>query len=527
MTEITASAQIGFPILSAMIFLPVLAAVGLRFITDEKLARQTAFGVAFVELALAAMLLVGFVPGTAAFQFTERHLWIDTIGSSYHLGVDGISVLFMPLTALITIMVMTLGGNGTRFMSKAYLSNILILQGVTMGIFASLDLILFYVFWELALVPIYLLIKLWGVGPQRQYASLKYILYMLTGSAPLLVGIILLGIAYQNGAPAGTNFTFDLVTLMSQPAPAHMQELVFFLMLAGFAIKGPLLPFHTWMPSALMHGPVGAGIFLVGLKLGTYGLLRFVLPLLPDASVDWYWLVVGAGLASMVYAALIALVQQNLRRLLAFASISHVGLVMVGLFSMNVNSIQGGLLMMLNMGLASTGLLFLAGALYTRLGSTDLSSLGGLARQVPRLAFFFFLFGVASIGLPGTSGFHGEFLTLMGAFVKHWEVAAIGVLGVILSAGYFLWFYERAFFGPVGNRVPAKLRDLNGAETALVSAVAVVILVIGIYPTPVTRVSDASVQALVTRIDASAARSAALAQPAPETHAAGLATSPR
>ena len=235
-------------------------------------------------------------------------------------------------------------------------------------------------------------------------------------------------------------------------------------------------------------------------------MLRFVIPLLPDASLDWYGLVLGAGLASMVYAALIALVQQNLRRLLAFASISHVGLVMVGLFSMNVNGIQGGLMMMVNMGLASTGLLFLAGAIYARLGSSELTSMGGLARQVPKLAFFFFLFGVASIGLPGTSGFHGEFLTLMGAFLRHWEVAAIGVLGVILSAGYFLWYYERAFFGPVTNRAVGSMRDLSGAETALVSVVAVIILAIGIYPLPVMNVSGASVAAVVQRIEASEQR---------------------
>lgn len=522
LNEMTASAQIGFPILSTMIFFPVFAALALRLISDETLARRAALAAAGIELLLAVLLLVGFVPGTAAFQYTEQHLWIQTIGASYHLGVDGISVLFIPLTAVITLMVMLLGGNGTRFMSKAYLSNILILQGVTMGIFASLDLILFYVFYELALVPLYLLIKLWGVGLQRQYASLKYMIYMLIGSAPLLVGIILLGIAYQNGAPAGTTFSFDLVTLMAAPAPAHMQELVFFLMLAGFAIKGPLLPFHTWMPSALMHGPVGAGIFLVGLKLGTYGLLRFVLPLLPDASLNWYWLVVGAGLASMVYAALIALVQQNLRRLLAFASISHVGLVMVGLFSMNANSIQGGLLMMVNMGLASTGLLFLTGVIYSRLGSSELSAMGGLARQVPRLAFFFFLFGVASIGLPGTSGFHGEFLTLMGAFLRHWEVAAIGVIGVILSAGYFLWYYERAFFGPISNRAVGAMRDLGRSETAVCSVVAALILAIGIYPTPVMNVSSASITALVTRIEGSGVSPPKpMAQAGPAAPAAG------
>lgn len=504
LNEIQSSAQIGFPILSAMILLPLAMAVGLRFMRSTALARRMAIATVALELLLAAALLLHFIPGVADFQFTERHLWIETIGASYHLGVDGISVLFIPLTALVALMVLLLGGNGTRFLSRAYLSAVLALLGITIGIYAALDLILFYVFFELALVPMYLLIKLWGVGPQRQYASLKYIVYMLVGSAALLIGIILLGIAYQSGAPAGTPFSFDLVTLLSEPVPGQLQELVFFLMLAGFAIKGPLLPFHTWLPSALMHGPVGAAMFLVGLKVGAYGLLRFVLPLLPDASQDWGWLVVGAGLAALLYGALIALVQQNLRRLLAFASISHVGLVMVGLFSMNAQSIQGGLTMMINMGLATTGLLFLAGALHARLGSSDLSAAGGMARQVPRLAFFFFLFGAASIGLPGTSGFHGEFLTLLGAFLRHWPVAVVGVLGVILSAGYFLWYYERAFFGPITRPGVASMRDLTRSETALASAVAVIILAIGVYPSPVMNVTGASVAALVKRLDASA-----------------------
>lgn len=504
LNEIPSSTQIGFPILSAMILLPLAVAVGLRVVRDTALARRLAIGTVALELVLAVALLLHFIPGSADFQFTERRLWIENIGVSYHLGVDGISVLFIPLTALVALMVLLLGGNGTRFMSRAYLSSVLALLGVTIGIYAALDLILFYVFFELALVPMYLMIKLWGVGPQRQYASLKYILYMLVGSAALLIGIILLGVAYQGGAPAGSRLSFDLVTLLSVSAPSHLQELVFFLMLVGFAVKGPLLPFHTWLPSALMHGPVGAAMFLVGLKVGAYGLLRFVLPLLPDASQNWSWLVVGAGLAALLYGALIALVQQNLRRLLAFASISHVGLVMVGLFSLNAQSIQGGLLMMINMGLATTGLLFLAGALHTRLGSSDLSAAGGMARQVPVLAFFFFLFGAASIGLPGTSGFHGEFLTLLGAFLQHWQVAAVGVLGVILSAGYFLWYYERAFFGPITRRTVSSMRDLTRSETAVASAVAVIILAIGVYPSPVMNVTGASVAALAERLQTSA-----------------------
>lgn len=496
--EIFASQQIGFPILSTLIGLPLLAALAIRFVSDTATVKTIALSAALAELALSLYLLINFIPGISDFQFAERHLWIQTIGASYHLGVDGISVLFIPLTALVTLLALLVGGNTPKFSSKAYLGSVLIFEAVAIGVFSSLDMILFYVFYELALVPIYLLISLCGTGTQRQYAALKYILYMLVGSASLLVGVVLLGISHPDAVAGG--YSFDLLTLAATPPPASIQGLIFFLLLVGFAVKGPLLPFHTWMPNALTQGPIGVGIFLVGLKLGTYAMLRVLLPLTPASSMEWGPVIVGIGLATLLYGGLIALVQQNLRRLLAFASISHVGLVMVGLFSLNVQGVQGGLLMMLNMALASTCMFFLAGALYARLGSSELSSFGGLALQVPKLAFFFFFFGLASIGLPGTSGFHGEFLSLLGAFKGHWAFAAVGVLGVILSAGYFLWFFERAFFGPVRNSAVSKMKDLSGRETAIASVFAAIILAAGLYPAPLLSVTEASVAATVRAV---------------------------
>ena len=496
LNEIFASQQIGFPILSTLIGLPLVAALAIRFVTDTASIKVIALAAALAELVLALWLLVSFIPGNADIQFAERRLWIDTIGASYHLGVDGISVLFIPLTALVTLLVMLVGGSTPKFFSKTYLGSVLVFEAVVIGIFSSLDLILFYLFYELALVPIYLLIKLWGTGTQRQYTALKYIMYMLVGSASLLVGIVLLGISHPQ-AVAGAGYSFDMLTLAATPPPAQIQSVIFVLLLVGFAVKGPLLPFHTWMPSALTQGPVGVGIFLVGLKLGTYAMLRVLLPLAPTSSQEWGPVIVCIGLATLLYGALIALVQQNLRRLLAFASISHVGLVLVGLFALNAQSVQGSLLLMLNMALASAGLFFMAGALFARLGSSELSAYGGLARQVPRLAFFFFVFGMASIGLPGTSGFHGEFLTLLGAFNAHWAFAAVGVLGVVLSAGYFLWFYERAFFGPVRTAAATKMKDLSWRETALASVFAAIIIAVGVYPAPLLSVTEASVNAVV------------------------------
>ncbi len=511
--EIFADQQIGFPILSALIFLPIVWTILLYLIRDEAVLRTTALVGALVELALALVMVFNFTPGIADIQFAERIEWIATLGAGYHVGVDGISVLFIPLTAFLTLMVLLFSWNNVKFFTRFYLANVFFLQAVTVGIFASLDLILFYLFWELALVPTYFLIRLWGIGPQRQYAALKYVVYLLVGSAPLLIGIVLLAMNYHDVAVAqGTlpSYSFDLLTLLTVPVPLAMQTMIFFLLAVGFAVKGPLFPFHTWMPTALMEGPIGGGIFLIGLKLGVYGFLRFAIPLVPEASREWFWLMAVLGLIALLYGALIALVQPNLRRLLAFASVSHVGLAVVGVFSMNMQGIQGGLFMLLNLGIVATGLFVLTGFLYTRLGSSDLSAFGGLARHVPRLATFFFIVGLAFIGTPGTSGFHGEFLILLGAFRAQWQLAAVGVLGVILSAAYFLWYYERAFFGPVTNKAVPKLQDLTPRELIVAGSTAVLILWIGFYPAPILNITSGSVEALVKRV-----QQGSVAQPLP------------
>jgi NADH-quinone oxidoreductase subunit M len=439
--------------------------------------------------------------------------WMPALGSSYHVGVDGINVLFVPLMCFLTVMLM-LYAAGVRFLTRFYLINILLLQSFTIGIFVSLDLILFFVFWELALVPSYFLIKRWGIGPQRQYAGTKYVLYMLAGSLPLLIAIVLLGLSPHETVGAGTAgapaYSFDLLVLQfDAPIPIENQTLIFFLMMLGFAAKGPMVPFHTWLPTTLMEGPIGMGVYLVGLKLGVYGMLRFVIPLLPEASAQWSWLIVVLGLTALLYGALIALVQPNFRRLLAFASVSHVGIILVGLFSLNQQGVQGALIQMISLGIVGEGLLFLTGFLYRRTGSSDLLAFGGLARHVPVLAFFFFLFGLAFIGLPGTSGFIGEFLILMGAFRAHWAFAAIGVLGVILSAGYFLWYYERAFFGPVTNSAVARMRDLSSREMLIAGSIAGLIFCIGLYPKPLIEMTQGSVESLVAHVDRAGATPAA------------------
>jgi len=502
LSQTFADQQLGFPILTTLIVLPLLWALLLILIRDDRLLRTVALAGALVQLALALIMTYHFVPGIPDIQFAEQLNWMPLIGSSYHVGVDGISVLFVPLMCFLTVLLM-LYAAGVRFLTRFYLINILLLQAFTIGIFVSLDLILFFVFWELALVPSYFLIKRWGIGPQRQYAGTKYVLYMLAGSLPLLIAIILLGLNHHQaiGAVGGVASSFDLLVLLEVPIPLEMQTLIFFLMMLGFAVKGPMVPFHTWVSTTLMEGPIGMGVYLVGLKLGVYGMLRFVIPLLPQASVQWFWLMVVLGLTALLYGALIALVQPNFRRLLAFASVSHVGIIIVGLFSLNHQGIQGALIQMISLGLVGEGLLLLTGFLYRRTGSSDLSAFGGLARHVPVLAFFFFVCGLAFIGLPGTSGFIGEFLILMGAFRAHWVFAAVGVLGVILSAGYFLWYFERAFFGPVTNAAVSRLRDLNPRETLVAASICGLIFWIGLYPRPLIEMTRGSVEALVAHVD--------------------------
>ena len=504
MKEILAADQLGFPLLSALVVLPIAIAILLQCLRSESAQRQAAVGGAILELALAVFLVIEFVPGTADIQFVERMTWMPGLGASLHFGVDGISVLFVPLTALVFLMTLICSPPaGGRSSGRFYLTCIMLFEAITMGIFVSLDLLSFFVFWELALLPSYFLVRLWGVGPQRQYAAMKYVMYMLVGSAPLLIAIIMLNLNYQDAVAAGNAVAgqgFDFLSLMNVPINPENQTLLFFLMLAAFAVKGPVPPFHTWMPTMLMEGPIGMAIVLVGLKLGTYGMLRFVIPIMPEASYEWSSLMTWLGAASVLYGGAIALVQSNLRRLMDFASVSHVGLMVLGLFSLNMQSVQGSLILMLHVGLTSTVLMFLVGGLLWRTGSSELSAFGGIARQAPRLAAAFFVMGIASIGMPGTSGFLGEFMVLIGSSLRDWRVAAVAVLGVILSAGYFLWYYERAFFGPPGKNA-FKLSDLMPREFALAAVMIALVFWVGIYPAPFLRITGASVAALVEHIE--------------------------
>lgn len=498
--EVGALEQVGFPILTALILLPVLLAGALGVIADAKLIRRVAVWGAFAELVLSIVLVLEFAPGIAGMQFVEKLNWIQTVGIGYHVGVDGISVLFIPLTALVTFVVILFSFDRVRFLFNAWAAMLLLLEAATIGVFAALDLILFFAFWELMLVPTYFLIKLWGVGPQRQHAGLKYVMYMLVGSTPMVIAIVLLGLNYR--AASGSNvYSFDLAALLSVPVRPEMQTLIFFLLAFGFAVKVPLFPFHTWLPTVLVEGPVGLSILLVALKVGIYGFLRVAVPLVPQAALQWSWLLAGLGTIAVLYAGLLALHQRNLRRLLAFAAVSHAGLAVLGVFSLNVHGVQGALILVLQLGLSATGLLLLTWFLYTRLGSSDVAALGGIAAQAPVLSGFFFVFGLAAIGTPGTSGFVGEFLVLLGAFRAHTTLAAAAVIGIIVSAAYFLSYYERAFAGRPRGDATRTMEDLRPAEAAVALALAGLIFWIGLYPRPVLTITEDAVRRLVERVE--------------------------
>jgi len=495
--EIFATDQIGFPILSVLIWLPVITLVLLNFVRNDTAANTLALASTAVELALATLVWMKFQLGTADFQFAEH-------AGFYQLGVDGISVLFLPVTALLMLLAVLYAEPATKQGSQRhYLMAMLGFEACMMGAFASTDLLMFWIFFALEILPSYFLITHFGTGETRLAAAKNYLVYMLVASVLLLAGLVMLGGAMGGGT------TFDLIALLNGSIPADKQTVIFFLLFLGLAIKAPIFPFHTWMPRVLEQGPVvGMSVFLVGVKLGTYAFLRFVIPLLPNASHEWFWLLATLGAIGMVYGSLIALVQTNLRRMLAFASLSHMGVVMMGLFSLNFTGFQGGLLQMINLGVTGAGLFFIAGFLHTRMGQPEVSGMGGLGQFAPTMAFAFLVIGLAGVGMPGTNGFNGEHLVMIGAYKMHWFMSLTVGIGTILGAAYFLWYYQRAFLGNVGSPAVSSMKDLNGRELSIAAAMAGVIFWIGLATSPFLHTMEGSLRALdermqhVTGIDA-------------------------
>lgn len=471
-----------------------------------ELARGVALAVNVIGLTLAALVLAGFDPGQSGFQMVARAPWIPGLNIDYAVGVDGISVLFLPATALLFLGVNLASWNSAQHdknrLPRLYHSLLLLQAGATLGVFCAVDTMLFFLFWELSLVPFYFLVSLWGVGPHRGYAATKYTLIMLGGGVPLLFGFILLAFNHAafSGAGLPGGLSFDLATLLNTPLQDHLEWIVFLLLFLGFAVKTPVFPLHTWLPLMSMEGPVAVVALLTGLKLGAYGLIRFAVPLAPDAAQHLHWLLAGLGAFGLLYGAVAALAQTNLRAMLAYSSLSHVGLVLLGIASFNLQGVQGAVLQLVNFTLVSGGLFLITAFLQNRLGSTDVLSLGGAVRSMPLLASFFLFFGLAGMGVPGTSGFPAELLILVSAVRTHTGAGLAALFGMVVGAGYFLNLYRRAFLGPVTNKAVAAATDLRPRELALVLGFAALILVFGLYPAPLLDVIRPAAEAWVGRL---------------------------
>lgn len=491
-----------FPLLSLAIIVPLFGAVLAGSIRNIDISKQVAFFVAFLSFLLTICVLIQFDADKSEFQLVERYAWISILNIEYLVGVDGISVLFLPMTALLTLVTMLASWNTVSHSSRFHFSLLLALEGISTGIFCALDTVLFFLFWELTLPPFFFLIGLWGIGSQRRSAAMKYTLFMLSGGVTLFLAIIILATnhAIQIGGEIPHDLSFSLPVLLNTPLPHDLQDLVFLLLLFGFAVKSPLVPLHTWLPTVATEGPTHIVAMLVGLKLGIYGILRFAMPLAPIAAVEFSWILSVIGAFTLIYGALIALQQTNLRRLLAYASISHVGLVMVGIASLNMQGFQGAVFQLLNFTLIASSLMLIAGFIHHRLGSTEAIHLGGLAKVMPKLTFFYFLFALASIGVPGTSGFPAELLMILGAISAHSVLGVAALSGAILGAAYMLSYTRRAFLGPIIHNDVKRVIDLQPREMILLLIPALLILGFGFYPDYVLNINQAASQEWLSRL---------------------------
>jgi NADH-quinone oxidoreductase subunit M len=481
--EAIATDMASFPLLSLLLALP-FAAAGVLWVLPAAQARALALLAAAAELAIALVLVWRFDPSRNGFQWVERAEWLPTVNVHYLLGVDGLSLLFLPFSALLFLVLLL--SSRPSVLPRSYFALLLSLQAMTVGIFTALDLVLFFLFWELTLIPIYFLVSIWGIGPQRRFAATQYTLWMLFGGALILFGFVVVAVmqgqALAGTLPLQTRLTFELPTLLALPLPEVWQLPAFLLLVVGFAVKTPVVPFHVWLPVMAMEGPVAVVAMMTGLKLGAYGLIRFALPLAPHAAMEWSWLLAGFGVIGIFYGALMALNQSNLRRLLAYSSISHVGMVLLAISTMTVQGIQGAVLQLINFTVISSALFLLAGYLQRRTDSCEWRHLGGVVQVMPQATALFFFFGVAGLGMPLTSGYPAEQLMLLGTISLHKGAALAAVGGQILAAGYFLLFYRRAFLGPVTQRAVREAQDLQWAERYSLLLLALPVFLFGLLP---------------------------------------------
>ncbi|MBU4321216.1 MAG: NADH-quinone oxidoreductase subunit M [Thermodesulfovibrionales bacterium] len=498
--------QLSYPILSTVIFLPVLGAL-LILITRrswELLTKWIALGTSILTFIVSLTLFTDFDKSTHKMQFAEKFSWIPDWNIYYFLGVDGISVLFVLLSALIAILCVLISWDSIKTKVKEFYISILLTTSFMIGVFCSLDFFLFYLFWEAMLIPMFLIIGVWG-GPNRIYAAIKFFLYTLVGSVLMLVGIIVLYLYAGN--------TFNILDLMTKTYPYNMQLWLFWAFFAAFAVKVPMWPVHTWLPDAHTEAPTAGSVILAAIliKMGAYGFLRFSLPLFPEASKAMVPVMLTLSVIAIIYGAVICFAQTDLKRLIAYSSVSHMGFVTLGIFALNTQGIEGGILQMLNHGIV-TGALFLSvGIIYERTHSRLIADYGGLATPMPIYAAFFMVFTLAAVGLPGTNGFIGEFLILLGGFTANKLAGVLGATGIIIGAGYMLWLYQKIFFTEVNKKVMG-LPDMDIRETITLIPLIILVLWIGIYPNPFLDFMHPSVQHLLERVNTGGVQEANIAK---------------
>jgi NADH-quinone oxidoreductase subunit M len=484
--------MMSWPILSVVTFLPIVGAIFIAFLHDDEAgvrnARWIALWTTLITFVISLILVWRFDAGSADFQFLEKRPWLGG-AINYSMGVDGISLPFVILTTALMLIAILASWTSVQTRVRSYMICFLVLEILMVGAFCALDLVLFYLFFEGGLIPMFLIIGIWG-GPRRVYASFKFFLYTFAGSVLMLLAIM--AMYWQAG-------TTDIPTLLHHAFPRALQTWAWFAFLASLAVKLPMWPVHTWLPDAHVEAPTAGSVILAAilLKLGGYGLLRFSLPMFPQASVDFAPLIYALSVVAIIYTALVALVQDDMKKLIAYSSVAHMGFVTMGLFAMTAQGVAGGIFQMISHGIVSAALFLCVGVIYDRMHTREIAAYGGLVNRMPIYAFAFMIFTLANIGLPGTSGFIGEFLTLIGTFrINNW-VATLAALGSILSAAYALWLYRKVIFGKLEKPSLFNIRDLGWREMVILAPLVILTIVFGIYPKPVLDVSATSVTQLI------------------------------
>ena len=495
----------GLPILSLLTFLPLVGAVFILTVRGDdaivaRNARYVALWTTSINFLLSLYLWFNFDPSTANFQFVEKYEWMPVLGLSYHMGVDGISRLFVLLTTLLSPICILASWEAIQTRVKEYMISFLILETLMVGMFCALDMMVFYIFFEGVLIPMFLIIGVWG-GPRRVYSAFKLFLYTLLGSVLMLLAMFAMYL------DAGTT---DIPRLLEHSFPAGLQTWLFLAFLASFAVKVPMWPVHTWLPDAHVEAPTAGSVILAGvlLKFGGYGFLRFSLPMFPLASADFTPLIYGLSLVAIIYTSLVALAQADMKKLIAYSSVAHMGFVTIGAFTLTTQGIEGAIYVMLSHGVVSAALFLIVGVVYDRIHSREIAVYGGLVHRMPSYALVFMFFMLASVGLPGTGGFIGEFLVLIGAFQVNTWVCALAALGVILGAAYMLYLYRRVIFGELTKDALKKIADMSPREWAVFMPLIILTLWMGIYPTPFLDIMHVSVQNLMEQVQTAQAAAA-------------------